>query len=192
MIEDAEDGDSQTLQNEGRGGYVYTFVDELGSEVAPSTSGFVPSTSGARGSSGSLRMRGKLADAAEVYAGMGLSFAHPKRAYDASRYRGISFLAKRAADSAAGLRFSVPDDHTDKDGGKCSECYNDFGVDVQLRDRWTRYVVDFADLKQESGWGDPRPKQIANESLYGIQWKVDQRGAAFDVWVDDVTFIGCP
>ena len=90
------------------------------------------------------------------------------------------------------LRVNVPDQNTDKDGGKCSECYNDFGVDLQLREEWTRYAVDFQDLKQESGWGDPRPAQISSQSLYGIQWKVDERSAAFDVWVDDVTFIGCP
>jgi len=192
MIETGDDGDSQTLPNEGRGGYLYTFVDDVGSTVTPSSSGFVPAKDGAHGSRGALRVHGKLAAGADVYAGLGLSFVDPKRGYDASRYRGISFLAKHAPGSVATLRFAVPDKNTDKDGGQCTECYNDFGVEFQLRDNWTRYEVDFADLKQESGWGDPRPKQLATEALYGIQWKVSKPEAAFDVWIDDVTFIGCP
>ena len=85
----------------------------------------------------------------------------------------------------------LPDAHTDPQGGECKECYNDFGVDFELNEEWTRYVVAFADLKQESGWGRPRPDNVDPKKLFGMQWQVSTRATAFDVWIDDVTFVGC-
>ena len=43
-----------------------------------------------------LEMKGKLATASNVYAGMGMDFVSPKVPYDVSQYQGITFFAKRA------------------------------------------------------------------------------------------------
>lgn len=190
LIEDAEDGDDRTLTRNGRGGYLYTYMDDHGTRIAP-TGDFTPAKGGAGGSKYAMRMQGALGDAAEVYAGMGFSFLEPKGTYDASGYTGIAFSAKRAPGSAAAIRVKLPDGNTDPDGGACTECYNDFGIDVQLTEEWTRYEVSFADLKQQVGWGDPRPPAIDASKLYGVQIQVSQRAAAFDVWVDDIEFLGC-
>jgi hypothetical protein len=191
LIENAEDGDTQTVTSQGRGGYVYTYADETGTSVTPQSSRFRVSPGGPPGSRHALHMAGKTADADDTYAGMGFSFVDPKGAYDASEYSGVAFLAKRGPGSATTARMKLPDAHTDPQGGECKECYNDFGVDFELNEEWTRYVVAFADLKQESGWGRPRPDNVDPKKLFGMQWQVSTRATAFDVWIDDVTFVGC-
>jgi endoglucanase len=189
-IEDAEDSDDRILVRAGRGGYLYTYRDEHGTKISPSGE-FSVTRGGANGSRYSLRMTGTVADAAEVYAGMGLAFREPKAPYDASRHSGISFVAKRASGVAAAVRVKLPDVNTDPDGGVCKECFNDFGIDFQVTEEWTNYEVSFADLEQQVGWGEPRPSALDASKLYGLQWQVTTRGADFDLWIDDVRFVGC-
>jgi len=189
-IEDAEDHDDRILVRAGRGGYLYTYSDEHGTTISPSGD-FAVTRGGASGSQYSLRMTGLVGDAEEAYAGMGFEFREPKAPYDASRYRGITFVAKRGSKSAGTFRLKVPDAATDPDGGVCGECYNDFGIDFQVAEDWKRYQVSFEDLSQQGGWGDPRPDAIDPSKLYGLQWQVASRGADFDLWIDDVRFTGC-
>lgn len=191
LIEDAEDGDAQSLTRQGRGGYLYTYTDDNGSRVSPASSAFKVTAGGPPGSRHALQMKGKTADGGDVYAGMGFSFVDPKGPYDASEYKGIAFVAKRGAGGPTKVRFKLPDASTDPKGGSCEECYNDFGVDFDLNEEWTRYVVMFENLKQESGWGRPRPEQVDAKRLYGVQWQVSAGSSEFDVWIDDVTFVGC-
>lgn len=192
MIENADDQDSRILVLEGRGGYLYTYSDKNGTQISPAPNSFSVSKGGVTEDGAALRVHGTLGDADAVYAGVGFSFADPKRAYDASRYTGVSFIAKRAPDSAAAIRMKVPDGNTDPDGGQCKDCFNDFGANLTLTEEWVRYEVNFADLKQEKGWGDPQPPAIDTQKLYGLQWQLVTRGASFDFWIDEVTFIGCP
>jgi endoglucanase len=181
-IEDMEDNDNRTLVREGRGGYWYTSVDPEGSTIEPAGN-FKMSAPG-RESKHAARMRGKMASAGwSVYASMGFSLGEAGP-YDASRYRGISFWAK----GPARVRFKVPDAYTAPGGGKCKDCYNDFGIELALTDKWERYTIPFEWLSQQPGWGDPRP-EVAADQLYALQWQFGTRGREFDVWVDDVAFI---
>jgi hypothetical protein len=192
-IEDAEDGDDQIAVVEGRGGYIFTFADEKGSTVLPKDSDDVKvAQGGPDGSEYALRMSGKLADAEDVFAGIGFSFVEPKGPYDASAWKGISFVARTAGGNGVHLRVSAPDGNTDPDGKVCTDCYNDFGVGFEVTEEWTRFVVAFSDLKQEADWGAPRPAAIEPNKLYGLQWQVATRGADYDIWIDDVSFAGCP
>ena len=192
QVEDADDGDSQIFTHEGRGGYLYTFTDSAGSSISPPTSAFEVSPGGVEGEGSALRIQGALTDqGADVYAGMGFGLTPSTGAYDAARYRGLEFVAKRGAESSAFVRLKLPDANTTPKGGACEECYNDFGVDFEVTEEWVRYVVDFADLKQEQGWGSPRPEALSASALYGIQWQVLTQGAPFDIWIDDIAFLGC-
>ncbi len=193
MIVNGEDASAQTARSEGRGGYVYAYLDDVGSVVTPGPGNFKMSAGGAAGSSYALRIQGKTADAGDsAYVGLGLNFVDPQALYDASRYDGLAFVARRGPGSSTSLRLKLPDASTHPDGGTCKECFNDFGVDFQLTEEWTRYVVRFADLKQMFGWGDPRPEHVDAAKLFGVQFQVSQAGSDFDVWIDDVTFTGCP
>lgn len=191
-IEDAEDGDSQTLTRQGRGGYLYTFADELGTRITPGSSEFVVTAGGVEDTGYALRMTGTTSEAGgDVYAGMGFSFTYPEGPYNATGYCGIEFVARKAAGSSGFLRFKVPDVNTTPEGGQCKECYNDFGVDFEVEEEWVHYVVDFDDLNQENGWGDPQPAVVSVHALWGIQWQVTTRGAGFDIWIDDIKFTSC-
>jgi endoglucanase len=188
VIEDAEDGDDQINVIGGRGGYVYTFADEKGSRVEPKGD-FKPATGGADGTHRSLRITGKMITGEDAYAGVGLSLKEPEGPYDASRYTGVSFWAKRSAQSSGALRFMIGDVNTDPAGKVCSECDNDFGVSFEAPEEWTRFVVSFTDLKQEGGWGNPHPDAIDKSKIFGLKWQVQTQGADFDVSIDQISFV---
>jgi endoglucanase len=194
-IDDGEDGNNQILALGGRGGYWYTYADKAGSTISPApgdTGGtFAMSEGGAHGSSMAARMQGKVGTGSIVYTGMGFSFVDPKGAYNASKYQGIAFFAKAGEKSTTAVRVKVPDVNTDKDGKVCTECYNDFGADLNLTNTWKRYVLPFSGMTQLAGWGAPHTPAIETSKLFGIQWQVASPGATYDIWIDDPEFVGC-
>jgi endoglucanase len=196
MISDGEHSPNQTNLAEGRGGYWYTYADTNGTTITP-TSGshggsFEMTPPGANGTARAARMAGAVGSAEIVYAGMGLNFVDPKGAYDARRYEGIAFYAKKgSADATSRVRVKVPDRSTDPDGRVCQQCFNDFGASIELTTDWQLFAFPFDRLTQEPGWGDPRPRSIDPEALFGIQFQVLEPGQRFDVWVDELAFIGC-
>lgn len=192
-IEDGEDGNNQVIVQDGRSGYIYTYSDPEGSTVEPAGGGvFSMTPGGANGSQQALHMSGQLGSASVVYAAMGLNFVDPKGTYDASKYQGISFFAKKGPGSVSKVRIKVSDKNTDPDGGVCGACSNDFGMMLSLDEEWQKFIVPFGALRQESGWGNPRPRSVSPEAVFAIQFAVNEKGKAFDVWVDDLAFTGCP
>jgi endoglucanase len=192
-IEDAEDNNNQVLVQDGRNGYIYTYADTQGSTVEPAGGGvFSMTPGGANGSQYALHMNGQLGSASVVYAAMGLNFVDPKGTYDASKYQGISFFAKKGPGSVSKVRVKVSDKNTDPDGGVCGACSNDFGMVLSLSEEWQKFIVPFGALRQESGWGNPRPRSLSPEAVFAVQFAVNEKGKAFDVWVDDLAFTGCP
>jgi hypothetical protein len=190
VIDDLEDGNSQILTNEDRGGYWYTYSDSFGTTITPEDE-FAPSAGGANGSSRAAHISGKTGDRKNVWAGMAFALANPKGPYDASKYKGISFWARRGSNkSTAQVYFRVPDGNTTPDGGVCKDCFNDFAANVKLNTQWTKYTFPFDSLKQEPGWGEPRPR-ITPSKIYELQWQIKTRNVDFDVWVDDVKLVGC-
>jgi hypothetical protein len=192
MIDDGEDRDDQILVRQGRGGYVYTFVDKVGSTMTPSETSFKMDRNGAQGSKYAIHIRGQLAAAGETYGGVGMDLRNPRGPYNASRYKGVAFIAKVGPNATPHLRFTAPDINTDKEAKVCTECFNDFGIGVDLTEEWTRYEVAFAELKQEPGWGNPRPPSVDTGKIMSLQWQVSAPGTVFDIWIDDITFTGCP
>jgi endoglucanase len=193
-VDDVEDNNNQVLLQKGRKGYWYTFVDKAGTTLTPPAgTKFIMSAGGPKDSQHAAHMMGKVSSAGDpLFAGMGFSFTDPKGPYSATEYTGVSFYAKVGAGSTKAVRLKVPDADTDPAGKKCTECFNDFGVDLALTDQWKKYTVPFATMKQMEGWGAPNPATVDKSTLYGLQWQVTAQGANFDVWVDDVQLTGCP
>jgi endoglucanase len=195
LVDDGEDGDHQIALKAGRGGYWYTYVDKAGSTVTP-TAGeaggtFAMSDGGAGVSKKAARMSGTIGKGNVVFAGMGFGFTDPKNAYDLSRYKALRFKAKIGDGSTPLVRLKVPDANTDPDGKACKECFNDFGTELTLTTSWQPYTVTFDSMRQQAGWGSPRPASIDASRVYGMQWQASTPGAKFDVWVDDVELVGC-
>jgi hypothetical protein len=191
LVENAEDRNDQVLLRGNRNGYIYTYLDKAGSTILPTESQFRMEKGGAD-SNYAIHVHGKLAPTGETFAGVGLDLRDPRKPYDASKYKGVSFVAKVGKGSSPYVRFKIPDANTDPDAKVCTECFNDFGIGIELTEEWTRYEVPFSELKQEGGWGKPRPPAVDPSKLMALQWQVTSAGTAFDIWIDDVSFIGCP
>jgi endoglucanase len=197
LIDDGEDGNNQTKPAGERGGYWYTFIDPTNSGTTvwpePGTQGgaFAMSEGGANGSKFAARAKGRVGTADIVFGALGMNFVDPMAPYDASKYEGVSFWAKKGPGSYGKVRFKVPDVSTHEAGGVCRECFNDFGATLLLTESWQRFVFPWRKLKQLPDWGSPRPHRIKPAKLFGMQWQVDQPGASFDIWVDDLEFVGC-
>jgi endoglucanase len=194
VIDDFLDGNNQVLVQEGRKGYWYTFVDKVGTTISPPAGHkFIMSPGGTNGAAFAARMIGKVSGSGDPqYAGMGFSFTNPKGPYDASKYKGIAFWAKIGPGSQKAVRLKIPDVNTDPDGKVCTECFNDFGVDLDLSEQWTKYTIAFDKMSQMEGWGSPQKDKIDYTKLYGMQWQVNKAGQSYDLWVSDVSFVGCP
>ncbi len=193
VIDDAEDNNNQISPAGDRGGYWYTFVDKEGSTVSPTAGDqggtFTMVDGGANNSGHAANVKGKLGTADVVYAAMAFNFMDPKGAYDASKFAGITFFAKRGANSTGKVRVKVPDTKTDPAGGVCSECFNDFGFELDLTPEWQRYVIPFDKMRQMEGWGAPHPSHIDASKIYGVQFQVNAKGADYDIFVDDIAFV---
>jgi hypothetical protein len=197
LIDDGEDNNNKIATVSGRGGYWYTYTDKLGSTILPAPGGtYSMSPGGANGSKYAANMKGKISgsDQPPLYlsVGMGLGFTDPRNTYDASKYKGIAFWAKKGPGSTGKVRLKVPDVNTDPQGKACTDaCFNDFGADLTFTETWTRYTFAWSDLSQLSGWGSPNPPAITESKLFGIQFQVNDPAADYDISVDDLEFL-CP
>jgi endoglucanase len=186
MLDDGEDGNNQIIVTGGRDGYWFTFVDELGSTVEPKGD-FKMTEGGREGSKYAARMTGKMAPAGDsLYAGMGFGLTNPKVPTDLSYAQGIRFWAK----GPGKVRFKTPDINTEPSGDRCTDCYNDFGVDLFLQDDWVRYTVPFKDMQQQPGWGDRVP-EVERTGIIAVQWQYNTPNTEYEIWVDDVEVVGC-
>jgi len=180
LLEDLEDGDARSLVVDGRGGYWFTFKDEMGSTVSPDGT-FVSAQGGAGGSKHAARMSGKTEASGIVYVGMGFSLTNPVAPYDLSQAKGLCFSAK----GKGSVRVKMPDVNTAPEGGVCKECYNDFGLEVALSDEWKEECFDFSALRQQPGWGEQKPG-LAADRVFAVQWQLNAPGQDYEVWIDDV------
>ena len=192
-LDDFEDSNNKCTEQEGRGGWIYTFKDGLGTEIEFPAGDFRVYPGGVGDSKYCARFRGHTAKSGgDIYAGWGFNLSPSEGAtWDGSKYTGISFLAKRGSSDAVGVfRVNVADVNTDPAGKICTDCYNHFGKPVKLTDEWVRYVVYFDEMEQRAGWGAPRPDSIDKSALISVQWQTTIPNIKFDLLVDDVRLIG--
>lgn len=82
LIDDGEDNSNQIAVIQDRGGYWYTFSDEVGSTVVPETGKnggtFQMTPGGANGTKFAAHMEGKVAGGNSGYVGVGLNFVDPQ------------------------------------------------------------------------------------------------------------------
>lgn len=192
LVDDAEDNDNQVQKLAGRSGYWWAAKDDKGSTIDP-LGAMKMSEGGANGSKYAVHVAGKNAPAGDMAWGtvFGLRLVEGQL-YDASKYAGVSFFAKAGDKSTSTVRLKVADVNSHPDGKVCKDgCWNDFGKDFNFSHDWQEYKVSFAEMKQQDGWGDPRPPSITPSKLVQIAWAISTPGADFDVWLDDVRFLDC-
>jgi endoglucanase len=192
LIDDIEDGNNRVAESAGRGGFWWDAKDDKGSSIEPSGQ-LKMFEGGANGSKFSVHVTGSTAAAADKAWGAVVGFRLAEQGlYDASKYAGVSFFAKVGEKSASQIRLKVADVNTHPDGLVCKEaCYNDFGRDLTFSHDWQEYQVSFAELRQQDGWGDPRPPAITPSKLVQVAWHFMTPGSEFDLYLDDVRFVDC-
>ena len=94
-----------------------------------------------------------------------------------------------AENSTGKVRLKIPDVNTDPEGGACTECFNDFGGDLNLTTDWKQYIFPWKAMKQMPGWGNPRKPHITPSKLFGIQFQVNVPSANYDIFIDDIKFV---
>lgn len=189
LVDDFEDGNTQVIRIAARDGHWFKAADPNGSAFDPDELSLAEP--GAGDSSKAIHVTGYTVTAEGAYGtliGVNLTSGG---LYDGSTYMGVSFKAKADPGMVQKVRFNVGDVNTHKDAGVCKSCWNHFGQEITLTGEWTEYTVLFADLRQEPGWGDPRPPSVTPEKLYSMDWSFKTLGVKFGFWLDDVSFVVC-
>lgn len=197
FIDQMEDRDGAIDMVERRGGVWFAFNDKSAGEQFPSTDAETFSMSALEPARAGSRFAARSYGGGFTDWGAGIGFElFNQKAYDLSRYAGVSFWARRAPDTASALRFAVTDSATTPRGGKCTDfvdystCSDYFGVDLSLSTAFRRYSFSWQELAQE-GWGEPHPDAIATSEVYGIRFQADPV-EAFDFWIDDIALLCHP
>jgi hypothetical protein len=191
LIDDFEDGNTQSNVEGGRDGYWWPKKDKVGSTIDPNP--FAPSSGAGDGSDMAMHASGLTSSAEGAWgAGFGVNFlgGGSSGVYDASKYAGITFKARVGPGTSTSVRFKIGDINTHEDGHVCKSCWNHFGKDLILTTEWKEYKIMFSEARQEAGWGDPRPLSVTPSKLISIDWSIGP-GRTYDIWIDDLAFIDC-
>jgi hypothetical protein len=194
IIDHMEDGDGTIEMTAMRGGVWFSFNDKTGGTQIPAAdaevftmSELVPPRAGSH-----FAARSQGGGFSKWGAGIGFELYNQK-AYDVSRYAGITFWARRAPNTASALRFAITDSATAPRGGQCKEyvdystCSDYFGSDLSLGTAFRRYSFTWRELTQE-GWGEPHPDFVNSSEIYGIRFQTDPV-EDFDFWIDDMALL---
>ena len=118
-----------------------------------------------------------------------MDFLSPKGLYNASKYAGISFFAKKGSSSASSaVRVKVPDRNTDATGGVCTSCSNDFGGRPDPDHHLDEVHHPLQQHDPAGRMGSAASRQIDPTGVVAVQFQVTAPGTTYDIWVDDVTF----
>jgi hypothetical protein len=185
LIEDFEQEDSWVLAADGRKGSWITYDDGTGAQATPSRSALFPSRiPGGRGASKrGLHVKGGRFTSWGVTFGTELADA---ACYDASRYAGVTLLAKGPGQIRVGLQMIDVQDV--KYGGLCqTDCYDSHRKIIDLGPAFKRYDVRWEELRQLFVAGAPvafDPRRVRF-----LEFGIAPESTPFDVWIDDVAFI---
>lgn len=195
LIDDMEDGVADICPLSGRHGAWYTVGDGTSADLTVgSMLDYKPTLiPGGRGASRyAARFTGSGFTDWGALLGFNLNAVGlAVQPYDASNTGGIKFWMK--SNAAVSVNFLIPETVLPANGGQCDPNANDpncnshfaFKIAAPSAD-WAEYEVPFSALTQQyEGKATWNP-----QLLLGIQFLVGP-GAAFDVWIDDVSFYYC-
>jgi hypothetical protein len=116
--------------------------------------------------------------------GATIAFTFRPACYDASKYRGVSFVAR-----GPGRIYFSPREVSvvpASEGGSCKgDCYNQHVKKVDLDAEWRRYEVGWADVRQRGVGKPPLDPSRVNSLAFVIR----AEDTPYEVWLDDVRFL---
>jgi D-alanyl-D-alanine carboxypeptidase len=181
LLDDLEDGDDQSSAAPGGRGTWQSHKDVNGTTLSPEP--FAAAPAGAAGSKHAAHITGKTGNARATWAGVGVG-AQDSAPYDLSPWARVCFRAKGSGHA----RFSVADVNTSPAGGVCQQCFNNFGAPFSLTPDWQEHCVAFSEMTQAGRWGAALAA-VVPAKVYSMAWSIHDRGADYDLWVDDVRLV---
>jgi hypothetical protein len=183
LIDDFEDGDINTLIQDGRDGtwYPYASTDD------PQPLFELTAEDAAPDSSVSLHTSGTGYEWSGVGFGLRWSALDSEGnwvecMYDASVYEGIHFWAKGSGVDIR-LTIAVPESLPPDSGGSCAnDCWDHPGIDFEPTSDWREYYVPFSAMLPRSLVGGLDPSRLRT-----VQWEFAP-DTAYELWLDDVGF----
>jgi hypothetical protein len=188
-IDDLEGRFPNIIESSGRNGYWFTATDDSGG----SSSGLERVALAPPGVDNHYAVHFGGAGFTFWGALLGLTFRAPFAAYDASAYCAVRFRAKGHGD---GWTFMISDRKSEPAAGVCSgsDCYDHLAQRFQPQGDWQQYEARFDALVPVHERGQA-VRALEISAVYSIQFAFESTtGAAFDLQVDDVSFVplaGC-
>ncbi len=132
---------------------------------------------------------------------------------DLTAFRGISLWAMASGTGTTTVDLEVDDSNTHPSGGRCdptatdnprTACYDSFSFPLDLTGTFTRYTIDFSQLKQAAFGHQTMPSVLTQDNVYGMSFAVRPPGGfcppttmcagalptlTFDIWIDDLYFV---
>jgi hypothetical protein len=182
-IADFEGNQPTTVPVAGRGGTTWALVPR-GTAVGTVLATTIDERCG---SHAALRVMGSSVDRESVLAQALFMAADAagERFYDASSYHGVRFSLRAA--TAGPVRLKIADRDTAAPGRVCTACNNHFSADLAVTTEWKTFTVPWTSLAQ-LGTGD-RFSAVDVTSLYAIEFVPTRVDGAFELWIDDVSFV---
>lgn len=178
LIDDLEDGDKATNREGGLGGSWEVWDDSTATPIAE-----VSNTCAALGS---YSMHVFTSGQKGWGASASLFFAAPPNPtpFDGTAWNAISFYMALSPNDTRPRTFRASVSTMDTAwNGRCTSCVDNFGAGVAVTNRWQRFVLPFAELKQ-MGWGVP-PAPFKASEIVQLHLALEQD---FDVWIDHIQF----
>lgn len=182
VLDDFEDGNTTTLEVDGRAGTWYFYDDETTGTRQSSVSadplgnrdGLMLSVSGSGFSNWGSGF------------GAGLRWNTTQCTYDASAYSGIQFWLRGSGQGR--VTFQNTSVRPVALGGDCptdAACFDSHGVALTIPAEWTRVQLPFADFEQ-AGWGTS-VGPLDTSALYLLEFQFGTN-SEYSLWLDDVAF----
>lgn len=182
MIDDFEDGNTATIDDDGRGATWY-FYDDMTQGERDDAVDVDPL--GARSGKVLYVTGNGFTDWGSGF-GAGMRWNTGQCTYDASAYDGVEFWIRGTGSTRVTLQnLSVrPVDL----GGECptdAACFDSHGVNLTLNDAWTLVHLPFSAFEQ-TGWGTP-VGPLRTNAIYLLEFQFGTI-KPYSVWLDDVKF----
>jgi len=196
LIDDFEDNTGVICLDEGRVGSWYSFNDGKGRQFPASSEGPIKPSLEPGSSNYALHTdyshdaSAESQDALVALVGVDLQYNGKKYGhYDASRYNGISFLARGSSKSVKVRVNTVESTYVDF-AGTCRDACTPWSVPIEVTDTWQRFDVRFDTLTRDVD----APSSVDTKTLTNIQFQFvnSYTKEVVDLWVDDLTFLSPP
>jgi endoglucanase len=192
IIDNGEDGNDRILFQDGRSGLWRTARSTNLLTVAPAVRKPFKMSMGGHDSQAAARLYCAKSGKDVAKCALVVDFLISGARYDASKYGGVAFWARRGSKDQATVNLQLLDAFTDARSPICGACGRPRSIRLNPSEQWTHYAFKFRDFRATDGQRNANTELPMVRALHGLSWEVTLQRGEFELWIDDVTFVGCP